>query len=149
MIVLNKFMPRILIVLAGSCLAACSCLSNLKGIDPPVLELAHLSADDAPIVTIVAVYPDSLEVRQLGGQKKCRKLAIDSSRALQQAVKGMDLGDSETEWLGVHDEELWLTFEGRKLGYNARELPPDIETLLALIENLVLEVFARPLSSFY
>ena len=128
------------------------CSSNSAPKDRiPMVQLSHISAEDAPVVTTVRIYETTIEIAALRGFTKSRKnkdsKSLDSLRELL-ALPGLTEISTEDGLGSHHFEEFWLESGNWVVGFRRDDPPEGLRTVLAEIDRLVFKYFNKSFTEF-
>lgn len=113
--------------------------------DDSIVKFAFARPDDAPIVSVVEVYPNRLVLREVGGRVRSARPPAEAIDEIELELANIErVGPLKTsEQVGRHRGDIWMTRNDKQVGFLIGDPPPVVIPLLVLIDRLFSQTFGQ------
>lgn len=132
-VLILKFALVLVVVALG-----CQTLSPEERKGSPIVRVLHLSGGDAPIGTMLTLYRDTALLETLGGRSEVLQVSRERVAEIEALMQSSKLeGIATAPGRSAHEEEIWLEFDGRRVGFERDQPPKAARPLLGALQLLV------------
>lgn len=135
-----------LLLLALIPAVSCSSIANSPSIPggQPVLEIAHSSGSDAPILTYMTVWEDHLGFEILGRKMRVSRASRERVALVETLLQRSGLNELESNrGKSAHEPVISLKFDGSQITFLSEDPPEQAQELLAALHELFQGRFRR------
>ena len=129
--------PRIPVLLSRLGVVAFVVLSCTSASNEAIT-LAHISgSDDAPIVARIQVLDARVCVSLAHDRATCRRVGNQARELLQESLSNISNPSEYRPFVGMYRPEVWIEYEGLRLGYSLGSAPEALHPALLTLEELI------------